>query len=408
MMSGLSKKIDLLLLFSVLGLIAMGLVALYSSSHTVMAQGSGTNYFVKQLIWTILGLGLMAFIYVLPPRWIYEFSYLLYGLSIVLLILIFFFGRMGYGATRWLRIGPLLLQPSEMAKLATILALARYISREERNLNELKPFVLAALFPLIPFVLIAKQPDLGTAMVFAAMTLPMFYWAGLKGVNLTLIVIPFVMIFASFNFYAFLTIMIVLLFFLLYSRRSRMLIIFVLILNVVVGLTTPALWNHLKPYQRNRIIVFLDPESDPRGSGYQIIQSKVAIGSGGLTGKGFMQGSQTQLRFLPEQHTDFIYAVIGEEFGFRGVMLGIVLFALFFIRGIQIAASVKNRYNSIVAIGIVTVLLFQTVINMGMTIGLFPVTGLPLPFLSYGGSAMLTNLVMVGLLLNFYRNKFEY
>jgi rod shape determining protein RodA len=323
-------------------------------------------------------------------------------------VLVIFFGRIGYGAARWLRVGPFLLQPSEVAKLATILALARYISREDCDLNQLKPFLLAALFPFVPFLLIARQPDLGTAMVFAALTLPMFYWAGLKGVNLTLIIIPFIMIFASFNFYAFLIIMLILLFFMIYSRRSRLLIIFVLLLNIVVGLTTPALWSHLKPYQRNRIIVFLDPESDPKGSGYQIIQSKVAIGSGGLTGKGFMQGSQTQLRFLPEQHTDFIYAVIGEEFGFRGVMLGIVLFTIFFVRGIQIAASVKNKYNGIVAIGIVTVLLFQAVINMGMTIGLFPVTGLPLPFLSYGGSAMLTNLLMVGILLNFYRNKYEY
>lgn len=407
-MSGLTKKIDFFLLFSVLGLIAMGLVALYSSSHTVMAQGSGTNYFVKQLFWTFLGLTIVAVVYFIPPRWIYQFSYFFYGFSIFLLVLVIFFGRIGYGAARWLRVGPFLLQPSELAKLATILALARYISREDCDLNQLKPFLLAALFPFVPFLLIARQPDLGTAMVFAALTLPMFYWAGLKGVNLTLIIIPFIMIFASFNFYAFLIIMLILLFFMIYSRRSRLLIIFVLLLNIVVGLTTPALWNHLKPYQRNRIIVFLDPESDPKGSGYQIIQSKVAIGSGGLTGKGFMQGSQTQLRFLPEQHTDFIYAVIGEEFGFRGVILGIVLFTIFFVRGIQIAASVKNKYNGIVAIGIVTVLLFQAVINMGMTIGLFPVTGLPLPFLSYGGSAMLTNLLMVGILLNFYRNKYEY
>ena len=175
-----------------------------------------------------------------------------------------------------------------------------------------------------------------------------------------------------------------------------------------MGLLTPVLWNHLKPYQKNRIKIFLNPEADPRGAGYQIIQSKVAIGSGGGLGKGFMQGSQTQLRFLPEQHTDFIYAVIGEEFGFLGALLGLILFFLLLIRGVKIATMVRNRFNSIVAIGIVTIIAFHTIINLGMTVGLLPVTGLPLPFISYGGSSLLTNMIMVGILLNYYKNRYEY
>ena len=179
-------------------------------------------------------------------------------------------------------------------------------------------------------------------------------------------------------------------------------------INALMGLVTPALWNQLKDYQKQRILVFLNPEADPLNAGYQIIQSKVAIGSGGLMGKGFLQGSQTQLRFLPEQHTDFIFAVIGEEFGFVGVLMGLALFTILLIRIIQMASTFRSRFHSIVAIGVATNIAFHMFVNVGMTIGLFPVTGLPLPFISYGGSALLTNLLMIGLLLNFYRHRYEY
>ncbi len=407
-MINIMKKIDVFLLLSVLGLITLGLVALYSSSYTAMSQGVGTNYFLKQLIWATVGLAGVLIIYFIPHRWIYESAYFLFGASLFLLILVIFFGRMGYGAERWLRVGPMVLQPSEFAKLATVLAVARFISQDSVNLNRLRDFMLAALFIFIPFVLIVRQPDLGTATVFVALALPMFYWSGLKGDNLFLIIMPILMALASTHYYAFLFLMIVLVVFLIYSQRSKMILIFNFVANIVVGLITPFLWNHLKPYQKNRIIVFLNPEADPRGAGYQIIQSKVAIGSGGFSGKGFMEGSQTQLRFLPEQHTDFIFAVVGEEFGFIGIFLGLILFCILLMRGVNIASVSRNRFNGIVAIGIVTVIAFHAIVNIGMTIGFFPVTGLPLPFLSYGGSAMLTNMAMIGLLLNFYKNRFEY
>jgi rod shape determining protein RodA len=213
---------------------------------------------------------------------------------------------------------------------------------------------------------------------------------------------------ASFQFYSFLFLMIVFIAYLIFTQRSQLIIIANFLINIIMGLLTPVLWNHLKPYQRNRIKIFLNPESDPQGAGYQIIQSKVAIGSGGISGKGFMQGSQTQLRFLPEQHTDFIYGVIGEEFGFTGAIIGLLLFFVLLARGVKIAEIVKNRFNSIVAIGIVTVIAFHVTINIGMTVGILPVTGLPLPFVSYGGSSLLTNMAMIGLLLNFYKNRYEY
>ena len=402
------QKIDIVLLISVLGLLVMGLLALYSSSSTVITEGYGTNYFFKQLVWIGIGLVIMTIIIFLPNKLIYESAYILYGISLFLLVVVIFFGSVGQGAERWLRLGPLYIQPSEIAKLTTILAVARFISQDKINLNTFKDFMIASSFILVPFIFIVRQPDLGTAMVFGAIALPMFYWAGLKGSNVLLILMPFLIMLASFQFYSFLILMIILVLYLAYSRKSKTVSVVNFLANISMGLLTPVLWNHLKEYQRNRIKIFLNPEADPRGAGYQIIQSKVAIGSGGFTGKGFLQGSQTQLRFLPEQHTDFIFAVIGEEFGFIGVVIGLVLFFVFLMRGIFIATIVKSRFNSIVAVGIVTVIAFHVVVNIGMTIGLFPVTGLPLPFLSYGGSALLTNMVMAGILLNFYKNRYEY
>jgi rod shape determining protein RodA len=402
------QKIDYVLLISVLGLLVIGLLALYSSSNTGATEGYGTNYFFKQLVWISIGLALMMTIVFIPNKLIYESAYILYGVSIFLLIVVIFFGSVGQGAERWLRIGPLYFQPSEIAKLTTILAVARFISQDKVNLNSFKDFIIATSFILVPFIFIVRQPDLGTAMVFGALALPMFYWAGLKGSNLILILMPFLVMLASFQFYTFLILMIILVLYLAYTRKSKTVSIVNFLANISMGLITPVLWNHLKSYQRNRIKIFLNPEADPKGAGYQIIQSKVAIGSGGFTGKGFLQGSQTQLRFLPEQHTDFIFAVIGEEFGFLGVLIGLIFFFVFLMRGIFIATIVKSRFNSIVSVGIVTVLAFHVIVNIGMTIGLFPVTGLPLPFLSYGGSALLTNMVMAGILLNFYKNRYEY
>lgn len=402
------KKIDWIILLPMLALVILGLVALYSASATGMNQDNGSNYFYRQLIWALLGMAILVSVYFIPHRWLSASAYPLYLLHLILLVLVIFIGHKGLGAERWLRLGPLILQPSESAKLATILAVAKFISSEKTDLNRLKDFSIAAALIFLPFALIVRQPDLGTAMVFVAIALPMFYWSGLRGGNFFLITMPFLIMFASFQFYAFMILMIVLVLYLLYSRRSRWIIVFNFLGNIMMGIFTPYIWNHLKPYQQNRIKIFLKPESDPRGAGYQIIQSKVAIGSGGFGGKGFMQGSQTQLRFLPEQHTDFIYAVIGEEFGFVGVMIGLSLFLVLLLRGIHLAGIVKSRFSSVVTIGIVTLIGFHVLVNVGMTIGLFPVTGLPLPFLSYGGSALLTNMTMIGILLNFYKNRYEY
>jgi len=404
----LLKRIDFVLICAMLGLLIMGLLALYSSSYTGQESTTQTNHFLKQLGWIVIGMISVIIVYFIPHRWIYSSAYIFYGISLFFLFLIFFIGKVGLGAERWLQVGPFSFQPSELAKVASVLAVARYISNEETDLNNPKYFLIAGSFLVIPFAMIIRQPDLGTSMVFLAMALPMFYWAGLQLSNLLLIIVPFFVMLASFSFSTFLILMILLVGYLIYSRRTKIVFITVFLTNIIMGLLTPVLWNHLKPYQQNRIKIFLNPESDPRGAGYQIIQSKVAIGSGGALGKGFMQGSQTQLRFLPEQHTDFIFAVIAEEFGFLGAVTGLILFLILIIRSIQIASMVRNKFNSIVIVGITTIIFFHVSVNLGMAVGLLPVTGLPLPFISYGGSSLVTNMIMIGILLNFYRNRFEY
>jgi rod shape determining protein RodA len=404
----LLKRIDFVLICAMLGLLIMGLLALYSSSYTGQESTTQTNHFLKQLGWIVIGMISVIIVYFIPHRWIYSSAYIFYGISLFFLFLIFFIGKVGLGAERWLQMGPFSFQPSELAKVASVLAVARYISNEETDLNNPKYFLIAGSFLVIPFAMIIRQPDLGTSMVFLAMALPMFYWAGLQLSNLLLIIVPFFVMLASFSFSTFLILMILLVGYLIYSRRTKIVFITVFLTNIIMGLLTPVLWNHLKPYQQNRIKIFLNPESDPRGAGYQIIQSKVAIGSGGALGKGFMQGSQTQLRFLPEQHTDFIFAVIAEEFGFLGAVTGLILFLILIIRSIQIASMVRKKFNSIVIVGITTIIFFHVSVNLGMAVGLLPVTGLPLPFISYGGSSLVTNMIMIGILLNFYRNRFEY
>jgi rod shape determining protein RodA len=404
----LSGKIDYFVVFSVLGLLVMGLLALYSSSQVAISTGVGTNFFLKQVFWILLGIILVVMLYFFPNKWIFEISYLLYGISLFFLILVLIIGSQKLGTSRWLQLGSFSFQPSELAKIATVLAVSRFVSKEKVDLNNVKFFAFTCLLIVLPFLLIVREPDLGTSLVFIAMALPIFYWGGLKGGNLVLIITPFVVVFASFQFYAFLIVMVGLVVYLVYSKRHRVVIVSNFLVNVFMGLLTPILWNQLHPYQQNRIKIFLNPESDPRGAGYQIIQSKVAIGSGGLFGTGIFQGSQTQLRFLPEQHTDFIFAVIGEELGFMGVILGLLLFLILFLRVVQIGAQTKSIFNSIVVIGFTTILVFHVLVNIGMTIGFLPVTGLPLPLISYGGSALITNLVMIGIILNIYKNRFDY
>jgi len=405
MKSKIFSRIDFILIFIVTILVTMGLVAVYSATHT---PGLAKNpYFAKQVTFALVGAGLMFTVAFTPFKFLERVSYFIYTLAILLLIMVPLFGVKGFGAERWLAIGSIKLQPSELAKLATVLAVARYLSNPEVDINRWKHLFITFGIIMLPFLLIARQPDLGTSLVFLALLIPFLFWAGIKWFVIFVIISPILTAIFAFNFWAFLIWMLLISVVLFLSRQKPVILVSVFLLHIAVGLSTPVLWNQLRPYQQQRILTFANPEADPQGAGYQIIQSKVAIGSGGIWGKGFLQGSQTQLKFLPAQHTDFIFSVIGEEFGFFGISLVLGFFILLFLYLLFLASNVRSIFASISLVGITTILAFHVIINTGMTVGLAPVTGLPLPFISYGGSFLLAVLTMLGFALNFSMNRFK-
>lgn len=397
-------KYDYLTLGLILILIIIGCFAIFSATYSDTEGENG--FFARQLMWSVLGVMVMIGVSLVSLKLINRLVYWFYIFTLFLLLLVLFVGKVGQGAERWLIVGPVHVQPSELAKLATILAVSKYLSDKYTDVNKLKYFSIAVGLILLPFILIVRQPDLGTALVFLALIIPLLYWAGLNWFHIFTILTPLLTMILSFNFWAFMILMITIVLVLAFSRRKPIFLVAVFLLNIGVGIATPYLWNQLRPYQQQRILTFVNPEKDPKGAGYQIIQSQVAIGSGGIWGKGYLQGSQTHLRFLPAQHTDFIFSVIGEEFGFIGAGIILLVFLFLILRFIHIAAMIRGQFESLTIIGIVTVLFFHTVINIGMTIGMAPVTGLPLPFLSYGGSSLVVNMMMVGVVLNISRNKF--
>lgn len=397
-------KYDYLTAGLIFALIIIGCFAIYSATYSTT---SGENdFFTRQLIWAIVGVVAMIGVSFISMKLVNRIVYGLYILTLFFLLLVLFIDTVDQGAGRWLIIGPVHVQPAELAKLATILAVSKYLADKYVDVNKFKCFSIAAGLILLPFILISRQPDLGTALVFLALIIPLLYWAGLNWFYIFTILTPLLTMILSFNFWAFMILMITIVLVLAFSGRRLIFLVTVFLLNISVGIATPYLWNQLRPYQQQRILTFVSPEKDPKGAGYQIIQSQVAIGSGGIWGKGFLQGSQTHLRFLPAQHTDFIFSVIGEEFGFVGAGLIMLVFLLLLLRLIHIAAMIRGQFESLIIIGILTVIFFHTVINLGMTIGMAPVTGLPLPFLSYGGSSLVVNMMMMGIVLNISKNKF--
>jgi rod shape determining protein RodA len=384
-------------------LLLVGGVVIFSATQTI--TGDTGDLFYKQLFWFSLGLAVLFGISFIPTRSLQRSAYILYGLSIIGLILVMFIGKAGQGAERWLSFGFIRFQPSEFAKIATILAVSKLLSDKYADVNRFKYFAMTIGIILLPAFLIVEQPDLGTSLVFLALIIPTLFWAGLNWFYIFVIITPILVIIASFTFWAFLIVMLIISFILFYSRRKPLVIAAVFTLNIAVGIVTPYLWGQLRPYQQQRIVTFINPEKDPKGSGYQIIQSQVAIGSGGITGKGYLNGSQTHLRFLPAQHTDFIFSVIGEEFGFIGCAFVLLLFLLLILRLIFLTALVRDSFETMILIGVVTIIFFHVVINIGMTIGMAPVTGLPLPFISYGGSFLLTNMTMIGIVIGIVKNK---
>ena len=328
----------------------------------------------------------------------------IYGVTVISLIAVRLIGTTALGAQRWISVGPLNVQPSEFAKIAAILLVAAVLSRHpvERPVDLLRPLGVIA----IPWLLVFIQPDLGTSLVFGALMLTMLYWSGMPFEWVVLLLSPLATALISGLLPWALVIWIPLMAVLSYKALPwrRLAVIITLAIHSLMALITPWLWmNGLKDYQRDRLVLFLDPSQDPLGGGYHLLQSTVGIGAGGWFGTGLLQGQLTKLRFIPEQHTDFIFSALGEETGFIGCLLVVLGFALLMGRLLQIARNARSDFESLVVVGIGTMLMFQVVVNIFMTIGLGPITGIPLPFLSYGRSAMVVNFLCLGLCLSVVR-----
>lgn len=338
-------------------LLGLGVLNLYSASGFRMEQGLAVNpFYRKQLVWGFLGLGCMVVFVLFNYRHIKLLAWPLYVFTLCLLIAVPFWGKTIGGAQRWLSLGFFNLQPSEVAKISLLFLAARILSAKPEKLD-FGELALILAVGLVPSLLIIAQPDLGSGMNLLLILGGIILYRGLK------------------------------------PRVWKVVV-------VAVPALLPLGWFALKPYQQQRILTFLNPGEFSQGAGYQIIQSKIAIGSGGLWGKGFLGGTQSQLRFLPEKHTDFVVAVFGEEWGFVGCMVLLALFCLFLYSIFATARDAKDRFGSFLAAGVFFYFFWQIFINMGMVLGLMPVVGIPLPFMSYGGSAMVANFCLIGLVLN--------
>ena len=398
------SKLDLWFLVPMLGIIGIGLMAVYSATH-----GSGdATLFYRQFSWSLIGIVVMSFVYSHDVRVIRDNAYIFYAIGIILLIAVLVVGKKVGGNTSWIKIGFFSFQPSEIAKMSTILALARFLSDDETDIRSLPHFFIALGLAFFPALLIILQLDMGTTITFLSFIAPMLIVSGFDLYVLMLLAFPLIlMISGFFNIYFIIASALILFATLVVYRKKFQLHQLIVICS---GLATSLLIQKyatsiLRPHQIDRIQTFLDPMNDPQGAGYNVIQAKIAISSGGFLGKGFLHGTQTQLRFIPAQWTDFIFCVIGEEFGFIGAVLLLSLYLTLILRLIWAIFSIKNRFVELTLTGYVSLLFIHIVINTGMTIGLIPVIGVPLPFVSYGGSSLIGNMIMVGLALNFSRNK---
>ena len=397
--------LDWPLAFATLGLIGIGLATVYSATSV---PGAHQGLWAKQFLWFVVAVGFAWIIAAVHYRFYDSISWPLYATSLVALVAVFVIGVERMGAKRWIELGPLQFQPSEVAKLATTFVLARFFDHARLDLRKMRWWMPPVFIGLVPFVLVAKEPDLGTASSFPAMLVAMFFWAGMPASQLLLGLSPIfnvALFFLTGSVWWFVALFVGLL---AWARPRVVVLVAMLALNGAVAVTLPKLWNHLHDYQKRRIETFLNPEQDPSGAGYQVIQSKIAIGSGGLVGKGYLKGSQKALAFLPMRHTDFIYSVVGEELGLLGSLTVVLLYGIVVFRGYRLASIARDGFASLTAVGITTALFFHILVNMLMTIGWAPVTGVPLPFLSYGGTALIVNCIQIGLLQNVALRRREY
>lgn len=373
----------------------IGLTMIYSAGQ-VDGPSVATGIWRRQVIWLGVALGVFYVASRVPVRYVEWAAPWAYAGAIALLLLDLAVGT-GTGARRWLVLGPVSIQVAEVAKLATILMLGRMLSdgraRETRLAQLWKPVAIV----LLPFVLVLLQPDLGSAMVFGVILIAALFWAGVPLSSIVMLVSPGVSLLLGFSALAWGLWFLALVAFLYVHRPYIGEGIAVIVANVAAGALTLPIWNRLAEYQQNRLLVFLDPGIDPRGAGWHLTQSRVAIGSGGWLGQGFADGPQKRLAFLPEQHTDFIVSVIGEELGFVGILVCLFLFAWFLRSVIRVARDATDSFGSLVVFSLFAVWFCHLLVNVGMTVGIMPITGVPLPFLSYGGSFLVV--LYVGLAL---------
>ncbi len=394
------------LVFLWASLTVIGLVAIYSATQGPVSQflpASIQQNFDKQVVFVAISIALIFIVQFISPRFFEDGAYLFYGVTLILMIFTLFFGVEVNGARSWLRIGGINFQMSELMKVTTLLAAANYLT-SQRNVsasNLRHSLTVTALF-IIPIGLLLLQNDTGTALIFVGVLPFMLYWSGLPN-TLTLLIVLAVLVgyMSLFNITAGLVTLFLFLILFFFLQREKRMVWIGLIIGIIVIIAVEVGMEHvLRPHQKARIEAFINPESDPQGAGWNVLQAKTAIGSGGITGKGFMQGTQTQLRFLPEQWTDFIFCVIGEEFGFLGSGMVITLFFLLFLNLVSMATSHNHPFAQLVMIGILSVFFIHFLINIGSAMGLLPVIGIPLPFVSYGGSSFLVNSLLIGIVLN--------
>jgi len=336
---------------------------LYMLGVVLVASAGGPGFFRRQIVWAVVALLLAVSVSALDYRRLGDRAYLMWGLVVLSLVGLLMFGAVHAGAKSWIRYGPVGIQPSELAKVVVILAIARYFAEGDPRPFGLRGLYVPGLLAFVPFVLTALQPDLGTANTFIPIVAGMAWVAGLR-----------------------------------LATAAR--------LGLLGAVLAPLGYFLLEDYQRARLFTFINPDADPLGAGYQIVQSKIAVGSGGLLGKGLFSGSQSQLQFLPAQHTDLIFAVLGEELGFLGVTAALSLYLFLLLRILQIGRRSRDRLGSFICAGVASLLLFHLAVNVGMVIGFAPITGIPLPLLSYGGSSALTTGLALGLVLSVRTRRF--
>ena len=385
-----------------LALSIYGISTVYSAGQTDIITNVA-KLWKSQVIWFMIALAAAYGTTRFSVRLLDWLTWPAYGLTIAMLFLLLFIGK-GAGTAAssksWLAIGGFRIgQPSELAKITVVLALAKVLSSFKEPPKSLMELWKPALIVGIPWALIMKQPDLGTGIVFVGFAFAMLFWAGVSWPLLVLVASPVVSLILAFNVQLWGAWFLLLIALVLWYKPYMYEGIFLVVLNVIFGVVSPIVWEKLAPYQQKRLLVFINPDIDRRLAGYHVIQSQIAIGSGGWFGKGYTQGTQKRLAFLPAQHTDFIFAVVGEELGFIGVLLAFSLFLLLFLRITKIAERANDSFSSLVAFGLLASWFVHVLVNVGMTLNLMPITGIPLPFFSYGGSFMLASWLAIGILV---------